>query len=231
MYGTTYIVIFITGIIVGRFMKYCICKLITECLQDTDGRIEENRGCTYNKIRSIQIPLIEGLNGCLYILIIYGKGFSLESCMYCLITSVLLIISIVDWYTFEIPFVLNKIIFIASLVIMFIDWPNRLQYAFGFLAISVLLYLIFILSKGRAIGGGDIKLMAAAGLGLGASKIVVAFFIACIVGSVIHVLRMKITKQDHVLALGPYLAFGIFMTMIYGDQLINWYFNVLLGSY
>ncbi len=151
--------------------------------------------------------------------------------MYCIITSALVIISIVDWCTFEIPFVLNKIIFIASLVLMFIDWPNRLRHAVGFLAISVLLYLIFVLSKGRAIGGGDIKLMAAAGLGLGASKIVVAFFLACIVGSVIHIIRMKLTKKDHMLALGPYLAFGIFMTMIFGYQLINWYFNVLLSNY
>ncbi|WP_455716716.1 prepilin peptidase [Anaerosporobacter sp.] len=212
-------------------MRYCICKLIAECSQDMVGSLEENSSCTYNAMKSIQFPLLEGLNGGLYILILYVKGFSLESCMYCIITSVLLIISIVDWHTFEIPFVLNKIIFIASLVIMFIDWPNRLRHAIGFLAISVLLYLIFILSKGRAIGGGDIKLMAAAGLGLGASKIVVAFFMACIVGSIIHVLRMKITKKDHMLALGPYLAFGIFITMIYGDQLINWYFNVLLSSY
>lgn len=231
MYSITYIVMFIVGIVIGRIMNYCICKLITECSQATVGSLEENSSCTYNVTKSIQFPLIEGLNGCLYILILYVKGFSLESCMYCIITSVLLIISIVDWNTFEIPFVLNKIIFIASLVIMFIDWPNRLRHAVGFLAISVLLYLIFILSKGRAIGGGDIKLMAAAGLGLGASKIVVAFFMACIIGSIIHVLRMKITKKDHMLALGPYLSLGIFITMIYGDQLINWYFNVLLSSY
>lgn len=231
MYSITYIIIFIVGILTGRVMKFSISKMITEYSQDIVGSLKENNSCTYNTIKSIQFPLIEGLNGGLYILIIHVKGLSLESCMYCIITSALVIISIVDWCTFEIPFVLNKIIFIASLVLMFIDWPNRLRHAVGFLAISVLLYLIFVLSKGRAIGGGDIKLMAAAGLGLGASKIVVAFFLACIVGSVIHIIRMKLTKKDHMLALGPYLAFGIFMTMIFGDQLINWYFNVLLSNY
>ena len=85
---------------------------------------------------------------------------------------------------------------------------------------------IFILSNGNWIGGGDATLMMAAGLVVGWKKIIVAFFLACILGAVIHSIRMKVSDEDHVLALGPYLAMGIYIVMIWGDKLINWYCDI-----
>jgi leader peptidase (prepilin peptidase)/N-methyltransferase len=83
-----------------------------------------------------------------------------------------------------------------------------------------------MISKGRAIGGGDVKLMAAAGLYLGWKQIILAFLLGCILGSIIHILRMKITSADHVLAMGPYLSAGILIAALWGDTFINWYLNM-----
>ena len=76
-------------------------------------------------------------------------------------------------------------------------------------------------------GGGDVKLMAAAGLVLGWKRAILAFLIGCILGSVIHIVRMKVTKADHVLAMGPYLAAGILIAALRGDYFINWYMAML----
>ena len=70
-----------------------------------------------------------------------------------------------------------------------------------------LFLIIYWITKGRGIGGGDIKLMAAAGLLLGWQNILLSLMIGSIAGSVIHLALMKIQGKDRVLAFGPYLAF------------------------
>ena len=64
------------------------------------------------------------------------------------------------------------------------------------------------------IGGGDMKLMAVAGLLLGWKLVVLAFILGCLIGAPVHLLRMKISGADRVLAMGPYLSIGIFIAAL-----------------
>ena len=68
--------------------------------------------------------------------------------------------------------------------------------------------------------------MAAAGLLLGWKEILLALVIGSVVGSVIHLILMKVQKKDRVLAFGPYLALGIFFAMLYGNAIITWYLRL-----
>lgn len=179
------------------------------------------RGCK-DKI-SFQYPIIELLNGILYVIVYSRFGISVESVVFCLLSSVLIIITVIDWRTYEIPLGCNIFILILGIIRLLTDLPHASKYVIGFFAISVALYLLFYLSKGRAIGGGDIKLMASAGLVIGFPNILLAFFIGCILGSVIHISRMKITGVGHRLAFGPYLSAGILISALYGDKIIAWY--------
>ena len=72
-----------------------------------------------------------------------------------------------------------------------------------------------------------VKLMAACGLILGWQRIILAFLLGCICGSVIHLLRMKLSGEGRVLAMGPYLAAGIFLVALFGQQWIGWYLSLL----
>ena len=76
----------------------------------------------------------------------------------------------------------------------------------------------------------NIKLMAYAGLLLGAKNIVFAFILACILGSVIHTIRMKVSKRNNLLALGPYLSAGIFIAALWGSRFWTWYLG-MMGIY
>ena len=102
------------------------------------------------------------------------------------------------------------------------------DYIIGAVCVSCFLMILYFATKGRGIGGGDIKLMAAAGLFLGWKSIILAFVIGCILGSVIHLIRMKVSKQDHVLAFGPYLATGIFIASMWGEDILNAYLGTLM---
>jgi leader peptidase (prepilin peptidase)/N-methyltransferase len=142
-------------------------------------------------------------------------------------TSALLVISVIDERTFEIPLPLNIFILILGFLATAVDYRNWLSHIIGLFCVSLVLYLIYVISDGRAIGGGDIKLMAAAGLLLGWKLIILAFFTGCILGSVFHLLRMKLSKAEHMLAMGPYLSAGIFICALWGNKMIEWYLSLV----
>ena len=104
---------------------------------------------------------------------------------------------------------------------------GNLQYTLPRLfAVSGFLFLLLLITKGRGIGGGDIKLMAATGLLLGWQLNIIAFLLGCIIGSIIHLTMMAVKKVGRELAFGPYLSAGVFLAMIWGEQLVGWYLSM-----
>lgn len=183
--------------------------------------------CRYCKVHiSCQYPIVEATNGLLYVGLYLAYGFNVECILYCLCSSALLSLSFIDWRTKEIPIGFNIFIFLLGLVRLITDFSNWSQYVIGLFAVSGFLFLLLVLSRGRAMGGGDIKLMAATGLLLGWQLNIVAFLIGCVVGSIIHLTLMAVKKADRVLAFGPYLSMGIYIAMICGEQLVSWYLSM-----
>ena len=175
---------------------------------------------------SIQYPLVEGLNGMLYVVVFLVHGISIETILYCLCASALIALSIIDWRTQEIPIGFNIFILLLGLVRLITDIGNWSQYVIGLFAVSGFLYLLFLITKGRGIGGGDIKLMAATGLLLGWQLNIIAFLLGCVLGSIIHLTLMAVKKANRVLAFGPYLSLGVYIAMIWGEQLVSWYLSM-----
>ena len=183
--------------------------------------------CRYCKAHiSVQYPIVEGLNGLLYIILYLVKGITLETVLYCLCASALLALSFIDWRTQEIPVGFNIFILLLGLIRLITDIGNWSQYVIGLFAVSGFLFLLFLITKGRSIGGGDIKLMAATGLLLGWQLNIIAFLLGCIIGSIIHLTLMAIKKANRVLAFGPYLSMGVYIAMIWGEQLVSWYLSM-----
>lgn len=244
------IVIIIYGILIGSFLNVCIyripknesivvsrshCMTCGHQLKWYDlvplGSYLFLRGkCRYCKAKlSPQYPIIEFANGVLYGVIILTNGINVGSILYCLCASALLALSIIDWRTFEIPVAFNIFIGILGIIRLLTDLENWLFYVIGLVSVSGFLYLIYIVTKGRGIGGGDVKLMAAAGLLLGWKNILLALGLGCVLGSIIHVVLMKVQNKDRVLAFGPYLSMGIYLSMICGNQIIEWYLNTFIN--
>ena len=241
------IIIFLYGIIIGSFLNVCIYRIPkkenivttrSHCMScgyqlrwydliPLFSWLALGGRCRKCKAKiSVQYPAIEALNGVLYLIVFLRYGVSIETLLYCLMASALLALSVIDFRTFEIPLGFNVFIAVLGLVRVLTDLTNWQEYAVGFFAVSVVLYIIYVLTKGRGIGGGDIKLMAASGLLLGWKCNILAFLLGCIIGSVIHLLRMRFTKAERVLAMGPYLSIGIYISALWGTQLIDWYLSL-----
>ena len=246
-YIILYIMIFLIGISIGSFLNVCIYRIPkkedivferSHCMSCGNvlkwyeliplfSFLVQGGKCRNCKTKlSVQYPLIELLNGLIYVWIFMVNGVNLESILFCICASVLIVISVIDWRTYEIPFGCNIIIGILGIVRVFLNLAHWYDYVIGFFAVSGLFLIIYWITKGRGIGGGDIKLMAAAGLLLGWQNILLSLMIGSIAGSVIHLALMKIQGKDRVLAFGPYLAFGIFISMLYGNDIITWYLGM-----
>ncbi len=176
---------------------------------------------------SAQYPLIEAVNGGMYFCIFLLLGPCADAVLFSLAASALIALSVIDWRTYEIPVGFNLFLACLGLVRMGLDYTHFYHYLIGAVCVSAPLALIYYLSGGKAIGGGDVKLMAACGLMLGWQKILFALMVGCIVGSIIHLLRMKIARAPRLLAMGPYLSFGILFSALFGDALISWYLSLL----
>ena len=243
-----YIIIFIYGITIGSFLNVCIYRI-----PKGEGVVRRRSHCMkcgymlrwYDLIPvlsfvllkgrcrkckeaiSLQYPIIEVVNGVLYVLVFYVNGFHYVSILYCLMVSALLALSVIDFHTKEIPFGFNVFIFILGMVNLILDRQNWTNYLLGFLSVSAVLFALFYLSKGRAIGGGDVKLMAACGFLIGWKLIILAFVLGCIIGSIIHMIRMRFFGAERELAMGPYLSIGILFAILWGNQFLNWYLTLI----
>lgn len=245
-----YLIIMVSyGIIIGSFINVCIYRIPKEesivvvpshCMKCGNklkwydlvplmSYLFLGGKCRYCKDKiSVQYPLVELTNGLLYGVLVYVQGFSIKTVLYCLCTSALLALSIIDWRTFEIPVAFNIFIGILGVIRLLTDIGHWYTYAIGFVSVSGFLYLLYLITKGRGIGGGDIKLMAAAGLLIGWKYIILSLGLGCVLGSIIHVILMRIQNKDRVLAFGPYLSLGIYISMVCGEQIVEWYLNTFI---
>jgi len=241
-------IVFLYGIVIGSFLNVCIYRIPehknialerSHCMSCNNqlrwyelvpvlswvflkGRCHKCK----QKI-SIQYPLIELINGIGYVLIFIRFELEIRTLLVMLLFSTLLVISVIDLKTREIPPSLNLFILILGIINLIINKENWKDYIIGFFAVSLFLLCILIITKGRGIGGGDIKLMAVAGLFLGAKEIVLALILGCIIGSIIHIFLMAVFKKGRELAFGPYLSLGIFIAALYGKEMINWYLSYI----
>jgi leader peptidase (prepilin peptidase)/N-methyltransferase len=89
-------------------------------------------------------------------------------------------------------------------------------------------YSLVFFSKGRAMGGGDIKLAFAMGLILGPGRtllaLLIAFNVAAIVGIAMMALRHRSRKDQ--IPFGPFLVTATIVAFLYGQQIIEWYLRL-----
>lgn len=86
----------------------------------------------------------------------------------------------------------------------------------------------YLISRGKWIGDGDIRLGALLGAGLGWPGVAVAVFLAYILGSIsgiILLLEKKKTLKSE-MAFGTFLAVGGAIALFWGGAIVKWYLNL-----
>ena len=92
-------------------------------------------------------------------------------------------------------------------------------------------YVLFQASKGKWIGGGDVKLGALLGLiVVTPSRAVLFIFFGSVLGSLVSLplLSKGRLKRTSVIPFGPFLIAGAIITVLFGGDLLNWYQQTFL---
>jgi len=118
------------------------------------------------------------------------------------------------------------VIFLLNLALG-ITWQNML--ISGIIGSSFFLFQ-FLISRGKWIGGGDIRLGLLMGIALSWPSILVAIFLAYIIGSLVGV-GLILTKKKQwgsQIPLGIFLSAATIITLFWGNEIMNWYWQLLL---
>lgn len=248
--GLYYIFTVIFGVIFGSFLNAYIWRLksnrsilrgrsiCTHCKHDL-GWLDLIpiisflflRGrCRYcGKKISWQYPLVELFTALIFILIL-NAHFNLGHSFWFIardwfFAGILIVIFVYDhrW-----GYILDRVS-LPSIVIAFTvnillgyDWSNLLGAALigcGFFLIQ------YLLSHGKWIGGGDIRMGALMGFMLGWPNVIVALFLSYLIGagSAMILLFTKKKKMGSTIAMGTFLAIGSLITLLWGNQILEWY--------
>jgi leader peptidase (prepilin peptidase)/N-methyltransferase len=246
--------VFVLGLIVGSFSNVCIyrvprnesviypashCPKCRTKIKPVDnipllsyillkGRC---RNCG-SKI-SIQYPVVEFLTGLIYLIIYLIYGLSIQSLVYIILSSALIIIAFIDLKEQIIPDIISLpgivIGLILSFIVPYISFINSaLGALFGGGVILIIAWVGSIVFKKEAMGGGDVKLTAMIGAFLGWRYTIISLFLGFFLGALtgIVLIMTKIKKREDAIPFGPFIALGSIITLLCGEKIIAWYIGI-----
>ncbi len=96
------------------------------------------------------------------------------------------------------------------------------------LALMIFFASLIILTRGRGMGGGDLKLSIFLGLVFGFPKSLLAVMLGFLTGSVVGIFLLMLRKKHfgQTIPFGPFLSVGGIIALFWGDKILNWYLNL-----
>lgn len=176
---------------------------------------------------SFRRSFVELLTCSLFVLCLNSIAPSIHLVKALTFTCFLIVISIIDYdHSLIYDNVLIPMAVFGVAINLFIGDIKTLNMLFSALLGGSIFLMLAIISKG-GFGGGDIKFMACIGLWLGLKYTILAVLISFIfggLGAAILLLLKKKTITDK-FPYGPYIALASFITLLYGDSIVTWYWN------
>lgn len=248
-----YLLILIIGLCIGSFLNVCIYRIPRE--ESIAFPASHCTSCGYelkfydlvpvfsyiflkgkcrkcNEKVSIIYPIIEIINGLIYLVLFLKFGLTFEFVFFSILSSLMLVISIIDiktkdiYSTTTIFGVVIGVIYIA--IGAYLGELSILNSFLGGIVGYGIIFLIVVLTRGM--GEGDADIAGVCGMFIGVKGILVALFLAIViaglVASIILIFKLKDKKSE--IAFGPYISFGTFIWIIVGEQILSLYLNFFI---
>lgn len=186
--------------------------------------------CRYCKKKlSWQYPVVEVTTGVFFLLVFLSfetsnfpfSIFHLPLIFHLFIVSALIVIFFADLKYGIIP---DKIVFPAiavNLVFLISQYPNILiSHILSAVGAFVFFLAIFLFTRGRGMGFGDVKLALLLGLFLGFPNIVFALYAAFLTGALVSIILLvaQRKKLKEAIAFGPFMVSGSLFVFFFEEK-------------
>ena len=114
----------------------------------------------------------------------------------------------------------------AVLTVYHQDWRIAVSALVGVLCLGGLFYVMFQVSDGKWIGGGDVRLGVTLGLLVGGpAQAILLLFLASLTGTLASLPLLVSNKSGlrRKVAFGPFLIVAAVMVYLFGTSIVNWY--------
>lgn len=187
--------------------------------------------CCHKKL-PLLYPTVELIMGLLFLMFSFQnsvfRGFIDSRLLIQFLLGLVIIIFLVFSAVFDLKYMIlpdfsTVILFASALIVQLTRWDTIGNCglvaigSFGFLGI------LYLITKGRGMGFGDVKLALFMGLFLGYPKILIAMYTAFVFGALVGVLLMMMKKinKKTMIPFGPFLIFGTMLAWFWGDFIIK----------
>ncbi len=201
--------------------------------------------CRYcGKPVSVQYPLVELLTACLFVAlytfwpVAFSTAQTVIFVLWLAMATGLMALIVYDFRWMLLPDRIMRPVAVLAVAIAVItaataDRPSiaALNTVLAVVIGGGVFYALFQISKGKWIGGGDVKLGWMLGL-LAATpaRSALMIFIAALLGSLasIPLLLTKRMKRTSVIPFGPFLIIAVIIVQLFGHDILSWYQSTFL---
>ena len=191
---------------------------------------------------SVRYPLVELATALLAAVVAWHFGFGWEAVMAVVMTFALISISLIDFDHQLIPdsivvplmwlgLVMSLVHPLAGADTLFITPRDSIIGAMaGYLSLWSVYQLFKLVTGKEGMGYGDFKLLAALGAWLGWQALPMIILMSAVVGAIVGISLIVFRGRDRQLPIpfGPYLAAAGWITMMFGETIMNVYLDTFL---
>ena len=194
--------------------------------------------CHYcQQVISIRYPLIELLTAIMSITIAIYFPFSFYSIALVFFTFALIAASFIDLDTMLLP---DQITLPLTWFGIFIALINQSPVSLhdsvigaiaGYLCLWSVYWIFKLLTGKEGMGYGDFKLLAALGAWLGWQHLLIVILLSSVIGLLFGLVQLRLQKIDIDMQFpfGPYLAIAGWLSLLWGEKIMYWYYSSILS--
>lgn len=180
--------------------------------------------------------LVELLSAVLSVALMWRFGVTPAFFIYFAFTAALIVVTFIDIDYYIIPDAISLPGIGVGLTASFLfeGMPSPIESAIGIVLGGGILWAVaFTYEKLKGIEGmgfGDVKLLAMIGAFVGWRGVPLSLLIGSLVGSILGIAAMAVLgkNREWPIPFGPFLALGAILTLLFGNQLVSWYFGALV---
>jgi prepilin signal peptidase PulO-like enzyme (type II secretory pathway) len=185
--------------------------------------------CRYcNNRLSFRMPFVETLTAISFVGIFWlYPGQLIVLPIVGLICALFIAIFFIDAEHLIIPDILIIMVGIFSILLHVIEGRSLLIYIISALSASLFFLLLFLITKGKGMGFGDVKFAGFIGLLLGFPHTITALYSAFLIGAVVSIfliLTKRKKLKGSIISFGPFMVLGVLVAVLGNEYILQLFF-------